>query len=255
MMWQRPSVVSVKLEKTAIYIQAWVWIPMASLGTHKRSSSLQFCLCKCLYLSEHACALEKEKDVKDRESLPLVYCSTSDVALFGAFYTVMVAQTAVSFRAAAVYSGKQNELNLQWHRSSVSRGGWRSAGTRVMHWSSWIHLEDCWGSKHTWHESTELNVNNMKDWCKYNQNLASSLFRSDIYLPWVLQTLNCILQKKQKCSTTGDRGTRLKPEMGQAPQTLDPTQSLLTVESYLTHRHESAINNVTHSKNLNTHIS
>lgn len=46
--------------------------------------------------------MEKEKDVKGRWSLPLVYYSTSDVALFGAFYTVTAAQTLVSFRAAAV---------------------------------------------------------------------------------------------------------------------------------------------------------
>lgn len=63
---------------------------------------------------------------------------------------VMAAQSAAPFRDAAVCSHKQDETNLQQHRSWVSHGGWRSARTRGKRWSSSSRWEDCWGSKHTW---------------------------------------------------------------------------------------------------------
>lgn len=65
----------------------------------------------------------KRERCKGQISLPLVYCSTSDVVVSGFFYTVMVAETVVSLRAAAVYSGKEDEVNLRQHQSLVSREG------------------------------------------------------------------------------------------------------------------------------------
>lgn len=105
------------------------------------------------------CVLEKRERRKEKISLHLVYCSTPDVVLSGFFYNIVVAATVFSLGTAAVCSGKQYEFNLHWRRSLVSRVWWCSAGTRERHWSSWIHLEDCWGSKHTWHERVEVDVN------------------------------------------------------------------------------------------------
>lgn len=103
----------------------------------------------------------KRERYKEQISLHVVYCSRSDVVVSGLFYAVMVAVSVFSLGDAAVCSGKQYEFNLQWRRSSGSREGWRSAGTTVRRWSSWIRLEGCWGSKRTWHESREIGVNNM----------------------------------------------------------------------------------------------
>lgn len=57
--------------------------------------------------------------------------------------------------AACVCGGKWCEFNLLWRRSLVSREGWHSAGTGARRWSSWIHSEDCSGSKRSWQENTE----------------------------------------------------------------------------------------------------
>lgn len=127
--------------------------------------------------------VRKRERCKVQISLRLVYCSSSDVVVSGFFYTFMGAATVFSLGVAAVYSGKQYEFNLQWRQSLVSREGWCSAGTRVRHWSSWIHLGDCWGSKHTWHESTEVDVNK---YSKHMLNIHSIKRQTE---KWVLQVV------------------------------------------------------------------
>lgn len=121
--------------------------------------------------------------------------------------------------------GKQYELNLRWHRSLVSREGWRSAGTAVRRWSSWIHSGDCWGSKRTWCESTKRDVNNMQDYWKFSQKqkLSNSLLNhineSDII--WSRQHRSEIY----RCLT----GSKV-----QAPQTRDPTLPIMQHNDYYT---------------------
>lgn len=175
-MWRRPLLFQWTPAKTAIYTQA-----RKCVNSHGFTGNL--------YLSEHVCGGGKREAHKLQIRLYFVYWCGWVSVLF--YFSVMVTAIVFSLRGAAVCSGKQREFNLEWRQSLVSRVGWRSAGTKGRRWSSWTHLVNCWGSKHTCQESTEEDTDIIH---QRTENIQISNAGYDTLSVWSLASNNALIR-------------------------------------------------------------